>query len=89
MIPKLEKRILKYLRPQAFQARDNQLVCNRLFCKVTKYRFLSIGENLYHEVEVITEALIHSSLGSINVTLLHVIYIANLEDLTVSMNHTS
>lgn len=28
MILKLDKRILEYLRPQAFQARDNQLVCN-------------------------------------------------------------
>lgn len=30
----VRKRILKYCGPQASQVRDNQLVCNRLFCSV-------------------------------------------------------
>lgn len=93
IIPIFEKRILTYLWSQPFQVRNNQLVCNRLFCKVWRkvkvWRIPSVGENFYHEINLRNEAFIHFSLENSNVTLLHIIYTANLEDLTASVNHTS
>lgn len=93
IIPIFERWILTYLWSQPFQVRNNQLVCNRLFCKVWRkvkiWRLLSVDENFYHEINVRNEASIHSSLENSNVTLLHITYTANLEDLTASVNHTS
>lgn len=53
-----------------------------------KSRYPSIGENFCHEINVINEAFLCFSLENSNVTLLHIIYTANLEDLTASVNQS-